>query len=105
MAEATFRVGDREYEVPVPNIGELRAIKRIYGVTDLSSSDDLDFDRVAALLFIAIRRAESEADEAEIVARIDSFDLSALTFSQGETSDDEADPTPPEQRDADALGG
>lgn len=86
----TIRVDDKKsYEVPSGTLGELREVKRIFGVVPRDFTDISDPDVVGGILFIAMKRAKVAPTDDEIVALIDAVEK--VEFIEDEAK---ADPTP-----------
>lgn len=91
MAGLRLKVGSQTYEVGPFTLGEHRAAKRIFGVADMSDLLQGDPDAVAAFIYTALHRAEPKADEAVLVARVDSLDLDDVEISDPEAEDAETE--------------
>lgn len=69
---ASIKADGVEYEVVAGTLGELRTVKRIFGVVPSSMKDATDPDVIGAVLFIAMKRANAAPNDDAIVALIDS---------------------------------
>lgn len=66
-----IKVEGKVYEAPTATLGELRTIKRLFGVNDLESVTFGDPDFLAGLVFITIRRERPGEDEAALFAEVE----------------------------------
>lgn len=85
---AKVKVDGVEYELPKATLGELRTIKREFGVVLTEDTDLRDPDVAAALAYIAMRRALP----ATTVADIDR--ITSIDFLDDEDAEDVAEETP-----------
>ena len=89
---AKIKADGQEYEVPAPaTLGELREIKRHYGVTPVDFGNVTDPDVLSGLLFISAKRGKAAPDDYEILKWIDG--ITAIEFIADEDDAEAADPT------------
>lgn len=96
MKPITFLADGDTLRIDSPvNLGELRQMKRLFGVLP-DNLDEGDPDTLGALVYIAVRRKYPELSETDAVAKVDSLqDISAtVDEEQEETPADPQMPAP-----------
>lgn len=98
MVWLKFQLGDRDYRVTLDrlSIAEAREVKRYTGVTlnalVMVSAGQVDGDVLAAVVFLAKRRAGEEIDWSEI----DQIDVVTLMSGMSYAEGDETGPSSPD---------
>ena len=84
-----------EYEiVSDPSMGELRRMKRYFGVNVSGDLDPEDIDVICGFLFIAMNRAYPTETDEQVIARVDSTKVIEAV------ADDEDEPPAPKGKPA-----
>lgn len=85
MADSIVRlkVEGEIYDMPALTLGELRLAKRHYGVTDFTVQDA---DTVAALVYVAMRRANPDWEDARLLNTVD--DVTSVEILVDEDGED-----------------
>lgn len=93
-----IKADGREYEIPTLNAGELRILKRDFGMAKVTQLDPDDPDHLVGLVYLSIRRVQPSIT----VEQVETFE--SIEFLDDEPAEDTPDPPSGAAPDA-ALNG